>query len=258
MENEELDKTALEQAHRDLWGFWQFQPVATPPKKPSTAESPTPNPMQMLTDSPSALQVETLKESPTDAPNEPPTKNPVDSPTDKPVTKPTDAPVKKPRRQPTNDEIVDALKGASKDIRNMLTSDLNAKFIRLSFHDCIGGMCDGCVNTSNPSNFGLDKPIEALEPIVQKYRKALNRGDVWMLSAMVAIEETQTQHPIRKFRMQWVGRPECDGPFNRGPDHKHPKSHLTTHELLDFFKDEFDFSTRDTVAIMGAHTSKYP
>ena len=34
------------------------------------------------------------------------------------------------------------------------TKTFNAGFIRLSFHDCVGG-CDGCLNLNNPSNAGM-------------------------------------------------------------------------------------------------------
>lgn len=34
------------------------------------------------------------------------------------------------------------------------THTFNAGFIRLAFHDCVGG-CDGCLNLRNPSNAGM-------------------------------------------------------------------------------------------------------
>lgn len=33
------------------------------------------------------------------------------------------------------------------------TQVFNAGFIRLAFHDCVGG-CDGCINMQNPGNVG--------------------------------------------------------------------------------------------------------
>lgn len=39
------------------------------------------------------------------------------------------------------------------------TMTFNAGFIRLLFHDCVGG-CDGCVNLLNPGNNG--KPVKSL------------------------------------------------------------------------------------------------
>jgi hypothetical protein len=45
---------------------------------------------------------------------------------------------------------------------------------------------------------------------------------------------------------------ECS--VKRGPFHHIPGVNTGTHELFEFFKDEFGFNTRETVAIMGAHT----
>jgi Peroxidase len=60
---------------------------------------------------------------------------------------------------------------------------LAAKFVRLSFHDCVGG-CDGCVDMNDLDNGGLDIPMNALQPIVTKYTQgsanaSLTRADVW-------------------------------------------------------------------------------
>ena len=172
------------------------------------------------------------------------------TPTQAPTPAPTEAPTKAPLSQ---QEIEQALSDCRDDIEAILTVDLIAKFVRLSFHDCVGGICDGCVDTSNPANFGLDVPIDALAPIAEKYAGILTRGDVWMWAAMVAIEVSQST-PIVPFNMMWVGRPECDGPANRGPDRTLPSSHFFTQQLLDFFNAEFGFTDRDTVAIIGAHT----
>jgi len=159
-----------------------------------------------------------------------------------------------PRRRLQEDTaIATALSNARRDIRNIIDrdGDLIAKFVRLSFHDCLGGMCDGCVNTRDTSNRGLDLPIFMLEPVVQDYIDVLTRGDIWVLAAMVAIEEAQSD---QSFDMEWVGRPSCDDAPNRGPDHASFSSHFATRELLDFMADQFDFTARDTVAIMGAHS----
>ena len=140
---------------------------------------------------------------------------------------------------------------------------MGAKFIRLAFHDCIGG-CNGCVDTSNHENFGLDIPIDALAPIVTKYKSVLSRADIWVLAAFTAAEEMQPKYssstillnPVKfvPFNMTVVGRPVCDGPANRGPFVQMPNPHVYTELLLDFFAANFDFSDRETVAIMGAHT----
>lgn len=150
--------------------------------------------------------------------------------------------------------IEQALSDARRDLRNLLNADLIAKIVRLSFHDCLGGMCDGCVNTQIASNRGLDGPIAVLQPVVDEYADVLTRGDVWVLAALVALEASQSE---RSFEMQWVGRPDCGGDApNRGPDHRDASfsSHFATAELLDFMAEQFGFGARDTVAIMGAHS----
>lgn len=58
------------------------------------------------------------------------------------------------------------------------------------------------------------------------------------------------------FPMRYIGRTDCEGADARGfggPEVEMPSNHLTTHELLEFFKEYFDFDTEETVIIMGVH-----
>ena len=57
---------------------------------------------------------------------------------------------------------------------------MRAKFVRLGFHDCVGG-CDGCID-SGADNNGLDIPIYALQHIVDEANE-LSRADVWAAGA---------------------------------------------------------------------------
>lgn len=150
------------------------------------------------------------------------------------------------------------------------------KFVRLTFHDCVGGVCDGCVDTSIPDNFGLDQPIQDLQPITNKYAAQLTRADVWVLAGLVAAEVAQTAEPgenngpppdgpplnggpppsngqVVPFPMQYVNRPTCDDPQG-GPARRMPSAHFHTFQTLEFFATNFDFSEDETVAILGAHT----
>ncbi len=56
--------------------------------------------------------------------------------------------------------------------------------------------------------------------------------------------------------MRYIGRKDCEGATAKGigrPAFVLPSNHVTTHELLDFFKEKFNFDTEETVIIMGVH-----
>ena len=152
--------------------------------------------------------------------------------------------------------IDDALTAAREDIIGFMDAP---KFVRLAFHDCVGGQCDGCVDTSIPDNFGLDEPIQDLQPIVNKYAAQMTRADLWVLAGLTAAEVAQTagrggnNNPVVLFPMQYVNRASCDDPQG-GPARSVPSSHFDTNQTLDFFASNFDFSDEETVAILGAHT----
>jgi Peroxidase len=128
-----------------------------------------------------------------------------------------------------------------------------AKFVRLSFHDCVGGICDGCVDLLNPSNFGLEAPIDILDPIVQLHSAFLTTGDVWALAGLTAARTAQQVDEgaePRPFALNFVQRPHC-GDTKRGPHHELPKASLVTSQLTDFFATHFGFTKREVVTILG-------
>ena len=63
--------------------------------------------------------------------------------------------------------------------------ELIPKFLRLGFHDCVGG-CDGCVDMENADNNELSEPIEAIYPIVERYKNWYSRADVWACATLVS------------------------------------------------------------------------
>jgi Peroxidase len=150
---------------------------------------------------------------------------------------------------------------ASNQIEKIITDikGMEAKFVRLAFHDCVGG-CDGCVDMSNPSNFGLDLPIDALEPVVQHNTPFLTTGDVWALAGLVAARLSQKvklgpREPMAQFRLQYAGRRKCAGGATKGgPQRQMPSAHFTTKQVVDFFKTTFGFSHAEAAIIMGAHS----
>jgi hypothetical protein len=149
----------------------------------------------------------------------------------------------------------EAIDAAQAEILNIMQEEprLGPKFVRLGFHDCVGG-CDGCVDMSNPDNAGLDPPIDALLFTVSFYQDQLTRADIWALAALTAAEAMQRNAPGRMtYNFDYYGRESC--PDERGgPDVQMPSNHISTGDLLDFFADQFDFDPTETVAIMGVHT----
>jgi len=112
---------------------------------------------------------------------------------------------------------------------------------------------------TNPDNKGLQEPIDAISPLVTKYSTSYSRADIWALATLVSadvsiVNSTTDSYP---FTMTHVGRIDCDNANDSGvggpTDVALPSNDLTTHELLTFFKNEFNFDTDETVAIMGAH-----
>jgi hypothetical protein len=146
--------------------------------------------------------------------------------------------------------------------------DLAPKMLRLFFHDCIGG-CDGCVDLNNHENFGLEKPIDALEMVFQQHGRTVSRADVWALGATVAVAVTQVDRDIIDFPFSFWGRQDCTSHsacFNanqqavpctpkHGPHHEHPSIHLNTVDVYHFFATEYGLSAREAiVAMAGGHT----
>jgi len=150
-------------------------------------------------------------------------------------------------------QVIDDVIG---DIWRLLEDDrdLAPKFLRLGFHDCVGG-CDGCVNMNNPDNNGLEEPINALAGIVNHYEhpNGLSRADIWVIASLTGANFANPRSNTF-FEMNFYGRSNCgSSPFG-GFDHPLPAVNLDTDDVLDFFFDNFGFNTQETCAILGAHT----
>jgi Peroxidase len=151
--------------------------------------------------------------------------------------------------------VDEAIQMATTMIKQIIVDNkgMGAKFVRLSFHDCVGG-CDGCVELASPSNFGLKAPIDVLAPVVQHNEQFLTTGDVWALAGLVASRVSQKGTTV-PFALQFVGRPQCaGGATTAGPHRVLPSAHFSTKKVVDFFAKAFNFSPDETVAILGAHT----
>jgi len=155
-------------------------------------------------------------------------------------------------------DVETAIASASSDIKDLIAEDPGraAEFVRLAFHDCVGG-CNGCLDLTNGDNNGLESPIDTLSDIVGEYAAELSRADIWALSGFAASEAAQLGRKIVEFPMNWYGRRDCesdDGKSDPGSNNEFPSPNLSTHGLLDFMEKTFCFNTEETVAIMGAHT----
>lgn len=148
-------------------------------------------------------------------------------------------------------------------IRDAPNEFLAPKYVRLAFHDCIGG-CDGCVDMSEQDNSGLEPAIAALEPIVAEFEWGnLTRADIWALAGLVGNVVSQPEYNVSQvvpFRMDYVGRVNCEdmpgclgcGPRTGAPV-TNPSPDMGPEGVMSYFSQEFGFTTRETVAIMGAH-----
>ncbi len=164
------------------------------------------------------------------------------------------------------------LKELTAEIDATIKSDshLAPGYVRLGFHDCVGG-CDGCIDMKNTDNKGLEKSLDVLESICGKYKGTkITMADCIALAALRGAYLTQPDNSEKRaFEMNWIGRPTCedmnevckdkDGievtcTTRSGPHREMPSANLTTHGLLAWFKEHFDFNKKETVAIMGAHT----
>ena len=95
--------------------------------------------------------------------------------------------------------IANSVESIREEIRELIRNNsvLAPKFLRLAFHDCIGG-CDGCVDMTDPGNDGLAIPMAALSGVVSKWKNSdISRADIWSLAAMVGAELTQASHDFR-------------------------------------------------------------
>jgi len=151
-----------------------------------------------------------------------------------------------------------------------------ATILRLSFHDCVGGICDGCINLENEANNGLDTGINLLEEVYPEVIGTdgitISRADFWALAGRVGAEFGMPNMPghvdfvsgvgsaaqiasfVSPFATFKTGRQDCDTSPTTTVLHTFPEPHMTHTELFNFMNNDFGLTTDQTVAIMGAHT----
>ena len=132
---------------------------------------------------------------------------------------------------------------------------LRALYLRMIFHDCIGGGCDGCINLDNIDNGGLQSVMFSLRDLEGKYaEQGLSRADLWVLATFIGVEQAMPPEARVEMPFRHYGRIDCTDRRTEGPDPPLCSANLGTEGVLKYFEEEFDFTPQETAAIMGAHT----
>ncbi|XP_067942261.1 uncharacterized protein [Watersipora subatra] len=134
------------------------------------------------------------------------------------------------------------------------TKTFNAGFIRLAFHDCVGG-CDGCLNLRNPSNAGLSFYKEPLDLMYREFIfPKMSRADWYALAGLTAVEYAAALTPctgricIPPMTFKW-GRRDCLNEsllFRQFPG--------PNNDPRDTIRRTFRMNLLEITALMGAHT----
>lgn len=164
-----------------------------------------------------------------------------------------------PSSQPTSTSAAQsAVTTLTSQITTLISrnSELASKFIRLSFHDCVGG-CDGCIDMTNADNKGLDVPIQALAPFVPPLASTgpLSRADAWALAGVVSSRIATASAGLGNiFTAFKYGRVDCGlGNSTSGPDRTLPSPNADFATTTLFFAANFGLNANQSVALLGAH-----
>ena len=152
---------------------------------------------------------------------------------------------------------------------SLVRHPFRAGFVRLAFHDCASGSCDGCINHNIDENKGLKKYTDELDaayganPIVNE---KMSRADFYMLAGVVALDEaaepgSSSNVHFNGLNLFKFGRTDCSSsPNGAEPTSDFLSAHTGRFDknngIHKFFKDKFGtgFTLQDSVAILGAHT----
>lgn len=143
--------------------------------------------------------------------------------------------------------------------------------LRLAFHDCVG-YCDGCLNFGNPANGGLEDIYAEINDFYNNVMplngKTMSRADFFNLAGIVAVDTTVDYNNIScdeggdpdcitmpKPPLRYLmGRKDCATSPDTEDNHEFPQGFHNHAEVMDTMKRIFNLNTRQTVAILGAHT----
>ncbi|KAF6024192.1 APX2 [Bugula neritina] len=141
-----------------------------------------------------------------------------------------------------------------------------AGFVRLAFHDCVGG-CNGCVNlnlvdptNSDRPNAGLMEYVNELENKIATGGKpaSMSRADFWILCSVEALQTARQNAGRAPLNINMVyGRQDCpDGPYTastvNAANFPNPRQGLAV--TVKWCLDTFGLSSQFCVALLGAHT----
>jgi hypothetical protein len=109
------------------------------------------------------------------------------------------------------------------------------KFVRLGFHDCVGG-CDGCVDLGNPDIFGLEEPIDALASVVAAHTSdgGLTRAEQNSVSVSTASAPPRFAKTARKLSNFKFPSLNASVAMNKGPDFVYSGSFTSTFLSMPF------------------------
>lgn len=237
-------------AVQDSCGPITLEPTSAPP----TTLSPTTLPPKTL--SPTTLSPTSSTPTPTTPPTtlSPTTLKPSLRPTS---TATTSANTKtNPQEIPKNMAAVIA--AAKTDIAYLVIANppLSALFLRMMFHDCVGGRCDGCINMANPDNAKLDSVMYSLETLVNKYEPlGLTRPDLWALATTTGIELSMPDDEFVAIPFTTIGRQPCSATeITQGPNPEIFSHNIDTDDIITFFRAHFAFTPQEAAAILGGNT----
>lgn len=161
------------------------------------------------------------------------------------------------QRQLQSSRMATVIEEARDEIWALMESDISlpGRYLRMAFHDCIGGRCDGCIHMDNGEHAGIEVAMESLRHIAIQFRDDLSRADIWALAAFVGVEFMMPDDDSIRFPFNHYGRNDCPGSDMRGgPDPFICGPNMGTNAMLAFFESEYGFSGTEIAAIMGAHT----
>ena len=164
---------------------------------------------------------------------------------------------------------------AVNDVEAIMSNDIatTAEMVRLAFHDAVGvspnHKSDGCINLNNADNRGLISIVGTLDELYDRRQADLSygqmsRADFWALAGataarVAALRSTCDGQGVSNNAacippMPLVyGRVDCATSPTTTSIGSFPNAQGGMATVMDLFRDEMGLSTKEVVAVMGAH-----